>query len=181
MCAGAADVHHLVGDRQAAGLDHRVVERPGAQGDVAVLRDGVEGAHGQPKPLDANPVTGYTVSMTKTLWRAANEAETGTTACYAEAREDAEAYLDNPGFGGRNLYRVTLDPAAVIFDATKNDLRDIYGDRVDAFDHAYQAVHEDEGQALVDAGYTHVRFEDDYPENAITVMRVDVFAEDEIA
>ena len=58
----------------------------------------------------------------RTLWRAASTKETGRGACFAALRQDAEAYLDNPGFGGENLYSVDVNPEYVLY---LDDIRDI--------------------------------------------------------
>ena len=46
--------------------------------------------------------------MKKTLWRAANDDYVDTGYSFAETRDVAEAYLDNPGFGGAQLFRTRL-------------------------------------------------------------------------
>ena len=47
--------------------------------------------------------------MKKTLWRAATEDYIPDAASFAATREDAEAYLDNPPFGGDILYRARIE------------------------------------------------------------------------
>lgn len=43
------------------------------------------------------------------LWRAANDDYVDTGYSFAEKRSTAEAYLDNPGFGGANIYRADVE------------------------------------------------------------------------
>jgi hypothetical protein len=47
--------------------------------------------------------------LKKTLWRAANDDYVDTGYSFAEKRSIAEAYLDNPGFGGANIYRAKIE------------------------------------------------------------------------
>ncbi|GIV50958.1 MAG: hypothetical protein KatS3mg038_1479 [Candidatus Kapaibacterium sp.] len=44
------------------------------------------------------------------LWRAAHNSRIFRGACFAQDRRDAEAYLDNPGFGGPRLFCVEVQP-----------------------------------------------------------------------
>ncbi len=110
---------------------------------------------------------------TMTLYRAANDETIVGSASFAESREVAELYRDNPGFGGQNLYRaiVEIDPATVL-------------DLVDAPDAietlmavANQpnpgAIGADEWapqlwSELRDAGHEWVRVRESYPEESIT-------------
>src|SRR5690606_20628870 len=43
------------------------------------------------------------------LYRAADNPEAESGAHFSEREEDARAYMDNPGFGGANLYRFEVD------------------------------------------------------------------------
>ncbi|GIW05144.1 MAG: hypothetical protein KatS3mg059_1764 [Thermomicrobiales bacterium] len=54
------------------------------------------------------------------LWRAAHNSRIFRGACFAARREDAEAYQDNPGFGGPRLYCVEVEPRDVL-DCTGRD------------------------------------------------------------
>ena len=127
----------------------------------------------------------------RTAYRAANDDYAGPGACYAEAAPDARAYLDNPGFGGRKLYRVTLADDARVLDLGGDDHADwdwaalatILGEDADALreriragytPHIYAAWEEDyeARNAIEAAGYTHIRYADDYPEGAITITRI---------
>lgn len=46
--------------------------------------------------------------MKKTLFRAAKDDYVDTGYSFATSRETAEAYLDNPGFGGDTVYRARI-------------------------------------------------------------------------
>ena len=48
---------------------------------------------------------------TKTLWRAANDAYVEQGTSFAPKKSTAEAYLDNPGYGGATLYKTSVDLA----------------------------------------------------------------------
>ncbi|GIV50238.1 MAG: hypothetical protein KatS3mg038_2201 [Candidatus Kapaibacterium sp.] len=54
------------------------------------------------------------------LWRAAHNSRVFRGACFAQDRRDAEAYLDNPGFGGPRLFCVEVQPTHVL-DCTGRD------------------------------------------------------------
>lgn len=57
------------------------------------------------------------------LYRAADDDYIGDTASFARCREDAEAYLDNPGYGGSRLFRarVKIDMDRVLDLTTERD------------------------------------------------------------
>ena len=46
--------------------------------------------------------------MRKTLWRASNDDYVDTGYSFAETRAVAEAYLDDPGFGGAQIFRTRI-------------------------------------------------------------------------
>jgi hypothetical protein len=46
-----------------------------------------------------------------TLYRAAKDDYVSQGISFAESRETAELYLDNPGFGGATVYTCDIDPA----------------------------------------------------------------------
>ncbi|GIV52035.1 MAG: hypothetical protein KatS3mg038_2556 [Candidatus Kapaibacterium sp.] len=48
------------------------------------------------------------------LWRAAHNSRIFRGACFAARREDAEAYQDNPGFGGPRLFVLEVEPRDVL-------------------------------------------------------------------
>jgi hypothetical protein len=115
---------------------------------------------------------------TRTLYRAADEDLIVDVASFAAAREDAEAYLDDPGFGGSTLYRaeVTYSEDQVLDVRSGRDDRQC--ERVLA---AAAAQTGSPGQSvdsllaeprIVDAltarGYRWVRLTDSYPAGAET-------------
>ena len=109
------------------------------------------------------------------LWRAANDDHIGDSASFAESREDAEAYRDNPGFGGCTLYYADVEPADVLDltgDGAMVDLLAALGS-----DHDYGAIGVDElvprvAGRLCDAGYQWVRVLESYPADTITWIYV---------
>lgn len=114
------------------------------------------------------------------LWRATDSGYCGTWSCWAEDREDAEAYQDNPGFGGETLYQVDVEvdwPTVLDLAGLKDldalrlvaEIADLDEEWVeDAFRstaYAYEAI---EGRnklrkAFVEAGYLWIRYMDSYP------------------
>lgn len=52
------------------------------------------------------------------VYRAADSSYGGPRSCWAENRSDAEVYLDNPPFGGSNLYEGML-PDGPVLDVTR--------------------------------------------------------------
>ena len=123
-----------------------------------------------------------------TVYRACDEGYAGPEACYAESREAAEAYLDNPGFGGRHLWEVHLAEGTKILDLTDRDwksdlseqlgMRDEWGypdrDPWFGFAHAGEARENilDLDDELVELGFTHIRYVDDYPADCVTICRI---------
>ena len=112
-------------------------------------------------------------TTTRTLWRAADDDLIVGSASFAAEREDAEAYLRNPGFGGRSLYRaiVEIDDAQVL---DLYDLRDPIARicEVTGLSHP-GAIGADEWVPRISydlraAGYEWVRVRESYPENSET-------------
>ena len=121
------------------------------------------------------------------LWRAMDRhGYTGQWSCWSERREDAEAYLDNPGYGGDTLHVTLVDLTdARILDLTEGNefLRLAWAlyDNEEAqqealqrwsrqgFSYAYQVWenNSDEAQLLAQR-YDWVVYEDDYPAWAVT-------------
>ena len=111
------------------------------------------------------------------LWRAAQDDIIIDLACFAVDRSDAEAYLDNPGFGGPNLYyayvtpKKVLDlfeerrPMPVLLEAAGLDPEadDPGGVDVDEYVHRNRMA-----DRLIKEGYTWVRLRDSYPAGAET-------------
>jgi hypothetical protein len=116
--------------------------------------------------------------MTRTLYRAADDDYLSDCASFAANRDDAEAYLNNPGFGGSKLWQTTfeVDDEAVIdirsdrddvqvqalLDAIESD-REPCGASVDSLLAEPSIV-----EALVARGYRWVRLTDSYPEGSET-------------
>ena len=111
---------------------------------------------------------------TITLYRAANDTYVRQGTSFG-ARSVAEAYLDNPNFGGQTLYVCRSIPRGNVIDLTGDDayatISEIVGREID----------ESEGpicdlipqrpsiaDALADAGYDWARVPETYPEGAAT-------------
>jgi hypothetical protein len=114
--------------------------------------------------------------MTQTLYRAADSSDiTGPTA-FAAARETAEAYLDNPGFGGAILWTVQVDvPDAAILDVrSESDSEQVQaivaatGLDMGAATADWLVMQDAVAEALVALGYRWVRLLDTYPVGAET-------------
>lgn len=111
-----------------------------------------------------------------TLWRAAQDDYVSDATSFARRREDAEAYLDNPGFGGANLFHTRVRTTG---DAVLNlyDERDAVTLLADRFDLQHPgAIGVDEWiprdvrlqDALREAGYDWVVVRESFPEGAET-------------
>lgn len=110
-----------------------------------------------------------------TLWRAAEDDSISDSASFAAERGCAEAYLDNPGFGGSTLYRADVE----IDDSRVLDLYDLGEDRglerlreitphcptgaIDVCEAVPRISYE-----LRDAGYDWVRVRDNHPADCET-------------
>ena len=127
--------------------------------------------------------------MTTTLYRATDDADETAIAsgmCFAEERETAEAYRDDPGFGGEHIRVADVELDAVL-DITADG-----GRRLDTLAAAlgYDAPHDiaqdwmlsgwrypweesrSVSERLRESGYQWLRYVDDYPEGAVTLMRI---------
>lgn len=120
------------------------------------------------------------------LYRATIETETdipqGT--CWTDDRDVAEAYQDNPGFGGPHIREIEDDGS--VLDITGSSqlaqfraLAAALGlgedDAQDWKDSGYLYPWEESGKimrALESSGYDWLRYEDDYPDGAITYRRL---------
>lgn len=118
------------------------------------------------------------------LWRAADSDYISDSCSFANDRDAAEAYLDNPGFGGSVLYYadVEIDDDELL-DLTGDDALQTLLDALDS-DHDYGAIGVDElvprvASALCDAGYQWVRVSESYPVDTITYIYVGGVAGDE--
>ena len=114
--------------------------------------------------------------MDMKLFRAANDTNTNVdTTAFAVTREDAEAYLDNPGFGGANLYEIDVDISdAEVLDLTE-DIPDWLAELIPG---AYDCIGAIIGMtiglsdAIAERGYRWVRLIDSYPEDCVTMMLI---------
>ena len=109
------------------------------------------------------------------LWRAANDDYISDSASFATDRETAEAYLDNPGYGGDTLYYADVEPSAVL-DLTGPDAMARLLDALDS-DHDYGAIGVDElaprlADRLCQAGYQWVLVRESYPADTTTWIYV---------
>lgn len=118
------------------------------------------------------------MTTTQTLYRAADDDYLSDCASFAAYRSDAEAYLDNPGFGGSRIWvtEVEIDDDAVLdirssrddaqvqalLDAIESD-REPCGATVDAILGEPAVV-----EALTSRGYRWVRLTDSYPDDCET-------------
>jgi hypothetical protein len=105
------------------------------------------------------------------LWRAASDDLIVGSASFAETREAAELYLNNPGFGGDTLYfaEVEIDD---YLDLTGDDALERLQESLDD-DHDYGAIGIDElvprvSRRLAEAGVQWVKVCESYPEHTIT-------------
>ena len=116
-------------------------------------------------------------STMRTIYRAAKDDQVGVGCSFAGRRSDAEAYLDNPGFGGPTLYTCQIELADMI-DLTESPwdaLSDAIGESVNPAHHQY---HFPSTVTACDAicaklaakGYHWARIIDDYPEGCITYV-----------
>ena len=109
------------------------------------------------------------------LWRAANDDYISDSASFAETRESAEAYRDNPGYGGDTLYYADVEPDDML-DLTGPDAMASLLDALDS-DHDYGAIGVDElvprlAGRLCDAGYQWVTVRESYPADTTTWIYV---------
>lgn len=124
--------------------------------------------------------------MTK-IYRATTETETGIPAgsCWSEDRDVAAAYTDNQGFGGSHIREIEADLDNVLdiaagcplaqFEALAKALGYAEDVAQDWHDAGYLYPWEEVGiisRDLRASGYDWLRYEDDYPEGAITLMRL---------
>lgn len=105
------------------------------------------------------------------LYRAADDDIITDTASFAETLETAQAYLSNPGFGGRSLWVADIEPQNVLDLTTETDpvqaLADVLGVRHPG------AIGADEwvprvADEIAATGYEWVRVCESYPADTIT-------------
>lgn len=109
------------------------------------------------------------------MWRAAQDNGVTSGTCLAEDRAVAEAYLDNPGFGGSRLYRAevqvagdeVLDLVGLGTEAALDALVRASGlphpGAIGADEWAPQIAHH-----LADRGVAWVKVEESYPADTLT-------------
>lgn len=112
---------------------------------------------------------------TITLYRAADTDTWGDCAAFAETREAAEAYLDNPGYGGARLWSCEVQPRNVLDLTGEDDATAAIAERIGAAHPG--AIGADEyaprvSYELRDAGVEWVRVRESYPEDSITWIYV---------
>lgn len=108
----------------------------------------------------------------------------GRWSCWAETPDAAEAYTDNPGFGGPALYVADVEPERVLdlTDARRPlrtlaaalagedmDAEEVYVRYCEGHAYVYQAWEESSRlSARLVSRYDWVRYVDDYPAGAVT-------------
>lgn len=123
-----------------------------------------------------------------TIYRAADSDDIRVGYSFSEVRETAEAYRHNPGFGGSTMWQAEVELTDVL-DLTDADdvwqaLSDAAGETISPDRHQYhlpRALTADDSvcDLLAAAGYRWVRFVDDFPEGAVTIVPVSSEAADE--
>lgn len=126
-------------------------------------------------------------NLTK-LYRASDYAEVRVGHSLTGERETAEAYLDNPGFGGKSLHRTDVKLHHVLdlseSDDPWGDLSEASGLDIDPAEHQHHfprvlPTRDDICEALAENGYHWVKFQDDFPEGAVTLIPVSEEAAEE--
>jgi hypothetical protein len=137
--------------------------------------------------------------MRVTLYKATDRTDSfGSGAAFAADEEDAEAYLDNPGYGGAELIEVEIetipDEVLSLVNGRRNgaphgrkarDAWERLGDALNLDDEALTELEEDNQKLieqaidqkkirsqLADAGYLWVVYEDTFPDSAVTWIYV---------
>jgi len=120
------------------------------------------------------------------IYRASKDDYIGQGFSFAEKKEDAKAYLDNPGFGGACLFSAKIPANHKILDLTDEAWttlsatigRDITPDMGGYM--ISQAIQLVPGllDDIADSGYDWVRYIDDYPIGCVTLTVCSSDAED---
>lgn len=122
-----------------------------------------------------------------TIYRASDYCDARVGFSFSEDRETAEAYRSNPGFGGENIYSVDveLDGVLDLTDAVDewDTLSEAAGITIDPsrYQHHFARVLPTSDaicEALAANGYHWVRFNDDFPADAVTIIPVSEDAAD---
>ena len=111
--------------------------------------------------------------MTKVLWRAADDDVLTDCGSFAEAADVARAYLDNPGFGGRRLFRaeVEINVASMLDLVDADDAVAVVAARIGAGHPGAIGADEYVPRVSYDlraAGVEWVRVRESYPADTIT-------------
>lgn len=171
-----AEVENLPGDpdqddeeqREEGGLGGANPDNGDALATPNLSREGVK------HPVDPEMIQLPTLNVT--LWRAAHDDSFGGDGgSFSTSREDAEAYHNNPGFGGPNLYRadVKIHPKKLLDlydlddDQAKKKIRQVTGlphpGAIGADEWIPRITHH-----LSDAGVEWVRHKESYPHDSET-------------
>lgn len=109
----------------------------------------------------------------QTLYRAADDDIVTDSASFSESLDAAKEYLNNPGFGGRTLWKtkVKVNPAVVLDLVDEDDPTTVLAKAV-GLSHP-GAIGADEwapriASEIADAGYEWVRVKESYPVDSIT-------------
>lgn len=118
----------------------------------------------------AGPQRNPTLRRKAYLYRAADDDVLLDTASFAETREAAELYLNNPNFGGRHIWRTPVPKGASILDLTGAGSAEAL-ERLGVPEHG--AIGIDElvprvATTLADAGYEWVKVPESYPPHTVT-------------
>ena len=125
--------------------------------------------------------------MTTKLYRAADYAEVRVGYSLTPQKKTAQAYLENPGFGGQSLHvtSVELDGVLDLYDSEDEwaDLSAAAGITIDpeAYQHHFARVlptSDTVCESLAACGYHWVRIRDDFPAGAVTMIPVSESAAD---
>ena len=122
----------------------------------------------------------------QTIYRATDNPTATKGAHFAESRIDAEAYLDNQGYGGATVYEYSVDDANVLRCDSVTELVEIYMSSLDADDdrsaddirsdwtdsgisYVHDALEQVDGLVdLLAKEYDWVVFVDSYPDDCTT-------------
>lgn len=133
----------------------------------------------QGQPLSASPL-----GTNAQLYRAGDSDERGIKAfsSWSEDKSTAEAYQDNPGFGGKTL-RKEKYPLNKVLEANTTNRRGMVSlaeelgfskeDGNEWFDNGWRYPWEESSKirsALKESGYDAIKYPDDFPEGATTIV-----------
>lgn len=112
------------------------------------------------------------------LYRAANDSYTNSdTTAFATDRTSAEAYLDNPGFGGAKVYAIDAEiDESTVLDTTTGDalpewLVEVLPNSWDCLGAAIGMLGR-VSSALAENGIKWVRLVDSFPAGSITMLLI---------